>query len=198
MPDERTTTCRECGRDILEGTARRTGGLCRQCEKRPGQIVRAAEFEKQREEGLTIGERTVLAVESFFGETCNGGINQYLVNEGGAFAQELPEALTRCGLLKYAPIAHDLRKLFSGEIPRDPTERWARVSGIESRTLQRVSRSRPRDKTADLAEIPDALLAELTDRFFEFYFPGEGEELNLKLAAYIRSNPSDFILAPGG
>jgi hypothetical protein len=31
-------------------------------------------------EQLTVGERTVIAVETFFGECCNGGLYQYLTN----------------------------------------------------------------------------------------------------------------------
>src|SRR5688572_29242303 len=39
-------------------------------------------------EALSLGEVTVIAVETFFGETCNGGLTQYLGNESGAFGNE--------------------------------------------------------------------------------------------------------------
>lgn len=239
---ETTTTCRECGREVLERTAQKTGGLCRPCEKRPGQLLReaevAAELRKSRQDAikglesddlefirtspdleavcsflfdrihskwtflgesyLSVGERTVLAVETFFGETCNGGINQYLVNEGGEFAQELPEALARCGLAEYARIATDLRNLFNGEIPREASARWSRVSGIESRTLRRLSNGQPPDPEAGSTEIPDSLLKELDDRFFELYLPGNGDDFRLRLTTYIRENLSEFTKVAGG
>ena len=234
--EQTTTTCRQCGRDILERTAQKTGGLCRPCEKRPATLLReaevAAQIQKARQDAindlatdklefirssedleavcsflfdrvhskwtflgegcLSVAERTLIAVETFFGETCNGGINQYLVNEGGAFAQELPEALARCGLIDYARIALDLRDLFEGEIPREASARWARIPGIESRTLRRISGRPPSDQEVRLNEIPNSLLEELDSRFVDLYLPGNGEDFRLRLAAYIRENLAEF------
>jgi Domain of unknown function (DUF4375) len=48
-------------------------------------------------EALSGGEITVIAVETFFGETCNGGLAQYLGNESGAFGNDVSEALLRVG-----------------------------------------------------------------------------------------------------
>ena len=62
---------------------------------------------KWREHGkasLTEGQITVLCVEWFFGEVCNGGIDQYLFNQSGRMASEGPGALERVQLHEYANI----------------------------------------------------------------------------------------------
>ncbi len=66
-------------------------------------IYEKADF-KRAERGvdtLSTGERTVLAVQGFFDQACNGGLEQFLDSEAGDFAQELPRALARVGLKKY-------------------------------------------------------------------------------------------------
>jgi len=59
-------------------------------------------------EVLTEGEITVYCVETTFGEVCNGGLDQYLTNESGAFAEQCPDALVRVGLPRYAEIVKEL------------------------------------------------------------------------------------------
>jgi hypothetical protein len=69
-----------------------------------------SKWSKRGPSALTIGERTLLAVETFFGETCNGGVDQYLGNESGKLTEDLPEALLRVGLTSYVPLAIEIRQ----------------------------------------------------------------------------------------
>lgn len=105
-------------------------------------------------------------------EVCNGGFVQYLGNESGAFAQDLPEALTRVGLMEYVPIALELRALFPGGIPRDETIRWRAVE--------------------QLSETGTAL-EDLTHRFFEVHDHAADDSFRQKLFALIRNSRPDFV-----
>ncbi len=126
---------------------------------------------------LTTGERTVLAVETFFGEGSNGGLVQFLENESGAYAQHLPEALERVGLTAYAPIARELRALFPDGISPDPEARFDQIDSLD--------------------EEQAVAMEELEDRFFELYLRKHAvEEFRQKLAAYIRSHREEFVREP--
>ena len=120
---------------------------------------------------LTVGERTVIAVETFVGETCNGGLIQYLGNESGAFARDLPEALMRVGLVELVPIALEMKKLFVAPIAEDSAERWKQVEDIE-----------------------DTALDQLSDEFFELLDVKRFREC---LTGFIRRNPFDFVTDNG-
>src|SRR5262245_33922783 len=53
---------------------------------------------------LTEGQITVICVETFFGEACNGGIVQYFDNIAGEWAFRGVDSLQRAGLPAYADI----------------------------------------------------------------------------------------------
>lgn len=127
-------------------------------------------------EALNTGERTVIAVETFFGETCNGGLIQFLGNESGAFAQDLPEALMRVGLTEYVSMALALRRAFPNGIPRDPGERWAQVEALE--------------------DDQPTFLDELTEQFFARHSHDEVEDFRERLVAYIRANRDELLGGP--
>jgi hypothetical protein len=121
---------------------------------------------------LSVGERTVIAVETFVGETCNGGLIQYLGNESGAFAKDLPEALMRVGLVEFVPIALEMKKLFGAPLAEDSGERWEQLEEVDETALDQLS-----DKFFDLLDV---------ERFREC------------LTGFIRRNPLDFVADNGG
>jgi hypothetical protein len=126
---------------------------------------------------LTEGEITVLCVETFFGETCNGGLFQYLWNESGMLAQYASAALRRVGLEKYAAIA-------------DQTLARCVVTTEEDEDHP--------DKIITRHELPgevnddDEPFADLEGMFFALYF-ADKQEFRRKMLAYILSNESQFV-----
>jgi len=121
---------------------------------------------------LTTGERTVIAVETFFGETCNGGLLQFLLNESGAFARDLPGSLMRVGLTGYVPLALELNRLFPAPVSHDPNERGDQVDALDD---------------------GDDVLAALSDRFFGLYNQQDAKGFRGRLIEYIRANPGEFV-----
>jgi len=212
MGEEPGTTCRTCGRAILETTARLKGGLCGPCRNKLQAEEAKAKWEPMRRQGLapvtpdelekvqsaadieaachfifdkahwkwtehgepalTTGERTVIAVETFFGETCNGGLLQFLLNESGAFARDLPASLMRVGLTAYVPLALELTRLFPAALSRDPDARGDQLDALDG---------------------GDDTLAALSERFFELYHHDEGRVFRERLIEYIRANPREFV-----
>ena len=82
---------------------------------------------------LTEKEKTVLSVETFFGETTNGGFVQFLTNESQAFANWAADALERIGLPEYAVIMRKVQDLFpDGIIPQDSDEPFELEAELEA------------------------------------------------------------------
>lgn len=84
--------------------------------------------------GLTEGQLTVLAVETFFGEVLNGGFYQYFSNESGGLSLLAPNALRRVGLDAYATVLQPFLALFPDATPAEDTEvRQSQLDGIADR-----------------------------------------------------------------
>jgi hypothetical protein len=91
--------------------------------------------------GLSDKEKHALAVETFEGEVCNGGLLQYLGNESGAFANWAVDAFEAIEIPEYASVMREVKNLFPhGVIPEDPDERWDQVEAIDKDALEAVER----------------------------------------------------------
>lgn len=116
----------------------------------------------------------VMCVETFFGEVCNGGLEQYLFNESGRTAGFGPEALRRVGLTPYAEILD---------------EALARCVNLPKENEFGVME--------DFFEPPEleddsSVLNDLDNRFFELYLADKADFRN-KLFQYILDNETDFV-----
>src|SRR5262245_27439751 len=67
-------------------------------------------WSEEGRESINTSQLTVLCVETFFGEVCNGGLPQFLSNESGRNASFAPNALRRVGLAAYAVILEEALK----------------------------------------------------------------------------------------
>ena len=63
--------------------------------------------------GLTEKEKHLLAIETFYGEVTNGGLQQYLGNESGAFARWAVDAFEAIGIPAYANVVRNVKASFS-------------------------------------------------------------------------------------
>jgi hypothetical protein len=125
-------------------------------------------------DAINKSQLTVMCVETYFGEVCNGGLDQYLFNESGRNASFGPESLRRVSLPRYAEILE---------------EALARCTNAPERNEFGI--------TEDFFEPPesaddDAPLGDLDDRFFKLYFENE-TEFRDKLYKYILGNEGDFV-----
>jgi hypothetical protein len=153
----------------------------RACSSNDAETVCHAVFDEahlkwtmQGHSSLTEGEKTVLCVETFFGETLNGGLDQYLGNESGLLAQYGSVSLRRVGLDKYARIL--------------------------DKTLARCIATKEEghgDEIATRYELPDSeeeleALEELEKEFFDLYFADE-LEFRRQLLSYVLNNEDQFV-----
>ncbi len=98
-----------------------------------------AKWTNQGSSGLTAKEKHSLAVETFYGEVLNGGLQQYLGNESGTFAQWADEAFEAIGIPAYAEVIRNVKELFpNGLIPEDSNERWDIVESIDDDRLEEI------------------------------------------------------------
>ncbi|HUG71451.1 MAG TPA: DUF4375 domain-containing protein [Pirellulaceae bacterium] len=119
---------------------------------------------------------TVMCVETYFGEVCNGGIDQYLFNESGRNASFGPEALRRVGLSKYAVILEEA-------LTRCTNTPEENDFGVMEDFFE------PPESDED-----DGPLGDLNERFFALYFENK-TEFRDKLLRYIVDNEPDFVSA---
>lgn len=117
---------------------------------------------------------TVMCVETFFGEVCNGGLDQYLCNESGRNASFGPEALRSVSLPRYA-------KILEEALARCTNAPEQNEFGITEDFFE------PPESTGN-----DAPLSDLDDRFFKLYFENE-TAFRDKLFKYILRNEADFV-----
>jgi hypothetical protein len=120
---------------------------------------------------LTTGQLTAICVETFFGEVCNGGIDQYLDNPSGQTAEFGPDSLRRVGLPHYADILE--MALSRCERLEDMIDDW------DGQPYRWIGWNR-----ADSLE-------DLDKRFFALYF-ADRLEFRRKLHCYIVSNELEF------
>ena len=98
-----------------------------------------AKWTNQGSSNLSDKERHSLAIETFHGEVCNGGLLQYLGNESGAFAQWADDAFDAIGIPVYATVIRKVKELFpNGQIPEDSNERWDLVEAIDDDQLEEI------------------------------------------------------------
>lgn len=70
---------------------------------------------------MTEGDIIVYTIWTFLGETCNGGIIQYLTNQSGAWAHHCGPSLRQIGADKYADIIEECIRTFTdAESAQDP------------------------------------------------------------------------------
>jgi hypothetical protein len=72
----------------------------------------------------------LFAVETFFGEVCNGGFYQYLTNESGGLANHLVASLKVVGLPAYAEIARGALSLFPNGLSNDSDVRFDEIDSL--------------------------------------------------------------------
>lgn len=126
---------------------------------------------------LTEGELTVLCVEAFFGETLNGGLEQYLFNESGLLAQFGCASLRRVELDKYAVILNKTLARCTTTTEED-----------EDYADKIVTRHEPPETDDE-----DGPFSDLEEEFFALYF-ADKEEFRRHLESYIRNNEDQFVL----
>jgi hypothetical protein len=115
---------------------------------------------------MTEGDIIVYTIWTFLGETCNGGIIQYLTNQSGGWAHLCGPSLREIGADKYADIIEEcIRTFTNAESPQDP--KWESdldaysddqeepFEGIESRFWNLYH--------ANKDELPDALYKYICD-----------------------------------
>jgi hypothetical protein len=123
-------------------------------------------------QALTEGQLTVYVVETFFGETCNGGLVQYLDNMSGDFANHAPACLERVGLGQFARVINKALALFPhGRAPENIYERSDEIEAIEEKHSENA-------------------LDEIGELFWPLY---DHEEFRNKLFAYIERNEAEFV-----
>ncbi len=117
---------------------------------------------------------SVVCVETFFGEVCNGGFVQWLDNNHGRIAHRCPAALRRVGLPQYAELAAQaLRVHHPGPMPES-------IAAWEP-ALERIR---------DVHDSDD--YASLETTFFEHYHANR-EEFRNRLFDYIVTHESEFM-----
>jgi hypothetical protein len=126
---------------------------------------------------LTEGQITVVCVETFFGEVCNGGLQQYLINQSPT-ASACANALRRVGLAAYAEIIEQTLQIC--------TNRPA---------LNEFGELEDDFWLPDFETDDDFPLKELDTRFFEFYF-AEEDEFRRHLFQYVIDHESEFVNQP--
>lgn len=125
-------------------------------------------------EAINDSQLTVLCVETYFGEVCNGGLEQNLWNESGRIASLGPDALRRVGLPLYAEIL---------------TEALARCKNVPQGDRFGIMEDyfEPPESEDD-----DGPLRDLELRFFELYHANEAE-FRGKLFQFILDNETAFV-----
>lgn len=120
---------------------------------------------------------TVVCVETFFGEVCNGGFVQWLDNNHGRIAHCCPGALRRVGLPQYAELAAQALRIHHPEPMPESIAAWE--PALEC--IRDVHNSQ------DYSSLETA--------FFEFYH-ANCEEFRNRLFDYIVTHESEFISQP--
>lgn len=114
--------------------------------------------------GLSEKEKFVLAIETFYGEVTNGGLQQYLSNESGAFAEWAVDGFEAIGILAYANIMRNVKSLFpQGVIPEDPRVRCDQMAAIDPNRLEEIEQSFWDRYNADAKEIRRRLFQYLSE-----------------------------------
>jgi len=128
-------------------------------------------------DAINESQLTVMCVETYFGEVCNGGLDQYLFNESGRNASFGPEALRRVGLPKYAEILE---------------EALARCTNTPAKNDLGIMEDFFEPPGSDDGDDDDGPLGDLDNRFFELYFANKSE-FRENLFRYILDNEADFV-----
>lgn len=112
---------------------------------------------------LSEKEKYALAVETFYGEITNGGLQQYFYNESGAFAEWAIPAFEAIGIPVYAEVMRNAKTLFPhGIIPEDRDERLDQLKEIGDERLEAVEQPFWERYSHDKQEIRKKLFAYLS------------------------------------
>lgn len=132
-------------------------------------------FQDQGVEAIPPALRTVLAVETFYGEVANGGLIQYLSNGYEAFAVHATAALDEVGLPLPAKVLRRALELFPREIKESPEPDYF-------------------DYFDSIAEKfgPDYLENEIEQEFWDWYNDGHKDEIRNQLHEWIVANEARF------
>lgn len=113
---------------------------------------------------LNAKQKHALAVETFYGEVCNGGLLQYLSNESGFFANWAAEGFQAIGIPEYSAVMSEVQRLFPDQtIPEDPDSIFSLVDALDDGVLEKIEKP-----------------------FWHRYFDNENE-IRVKLYAYLTS-----------
>lgn len=119
--------------------------------------------------------RTVVAVETFYGEVANGGLTQYLSNDHKAFAVYAVEALGDVGLPVPAKVLRRALELFPQEIQDSSGPDYF-----------------DHFETIDEKFGSDYLENEIEQEFWDWYNDGNKNEIRDRLHAWIITNEARF------
>jgi hypothetical protein len=115
---------------------------------------------------LSTRQKHSLAVDTFHGEVCNGGLIQYLSNESGNFANWAANGFDAIGISQYADVMRKVQDLFpDGSIPEDPDLRFDLVEALD-----------------------ENILKEIEQPFWDRYFSNK-KEISNKLYQYLAGEP---------
>ena len=120
---------------------------------------------------MTGGDIIVYTIWTFLGETCNGGIIQYLTNQSGGWAHHCGPSLRQIGADKYADIIEECIRAFT-----------------DAETAQDSKWESDLDAYWDDHDEP---FEDIEDRFWEFYHANADELIDL-LYNYICQNRDLF------
>lgn len=120
---------------------------------------------------MTEGDIIVYTVWTFLGETCNGGIRQYLTNQSRGWAHECGPSLRKIGADKYADIIETCIKAFTDAKSADDAKWESDLEAYEANH--------------------DEPFGKIDKHFSEFYWANEEELIDL-LFDYICENRDVF------
>jgi hypothetical protein len=114
---------------------------------------------------LSDKQKHSLAVETFHGEVCNGGLMQYLTNESGAFANWAADGFDAIGIPQYADIMRKVQALFhGGVIPEDTDVIFDLLDTLSEKVLEGIEQPFWDRYFSNEKEIPDKLYKYLTGK----------------------------------
>lgn len=114
---------------------------------------------------LNARQKHALAVETFYGEVCNGGLEQYLLNESGSFANWAVEGFLAIGIPEYSAVVAQVQRLFPDQtIPEDADRISSVVESLDDGVLEEIEKPFWERYRANQNEIREKLYAYLTGK----------------------------------
>ncbi|MBD5780831.1 DUF4375 domain-containing protein [Pelagicoccus sp. NFK12] len=120
--------------------------------------------------------KTVFAVETFYGQVANGGIEQYLTNGHESLAVYTATALEEVGLELPAKVLREVLELFPADIRESNEPNYLDY-------LDEIEEQRG----------PEYIEENIEQEFWNWYHDGNKEAIRRKLHDWIVSNETKFI-----